>query len=113
MASPVQQIIETQQLGSSAGLLYTSPSNVWTQIIALTAVNTDTATRTITLYIVPSGGSAGAPTESTPPRALLAGGGYNGQNEYGMVLNPGDAIWGVADTAAKVNVFASGLLNVS
>ena len=109
MASQIKQIIETQQLGGSAALLYQSPAFTTTQITALTATNTDSVTHAITLYIVPSGGTATASTLSTAARPILAGGNYSGQNEYGQVLNPGDSIWGLADTAAKVNVMASGL----
>lgn len=111
MPSPIQQIIPSVQLPSSAAALYTS-TGLWTQILALRCVNTDASVRTISLYVVPSGGSASAATASTLSFALLAnGGGYNGANEYGLVLNPGDAIWGVADLAAKVNIMASGLVS--
>ena len=61
---------------------------------------------------MPSGGSAGTGNTSTPDKAILAGGSYNGQNEYGQVLNPGDALWGLADAGSVLNVFASGLLGV-
>lgn len=109
--SPIIQIINSVQLSSSAAALYTS-TGLWTQILALRCVNTDTVARTISLYIVAAGGPASAANASTLSLALLAnGGGYNGANEYGLVLNPGDSIWGVADVAAKVNIMASGLVN--
>ena len=111
MTSPVQQIIETQQLTNSAAALYTSAPGVWTQIVALGAVNVDSAVHQVTIYLVPAGGTAGTGTTSTPGYTLLPSANYNGQNEYGMVLNPGDSIWALADTGAAVNIFASGLLN--
>lgn len=111
MTSPVKQIIENQQLTGSAAMLYTSPAGVWTQITSLGAVNVDTAVHSVTIYIVPNGGTAGAATLSTSAFALLPGQNYNGQNEYGMVLNPSDAIWALADSPAVVNIQASGLQN--
>ena len=111
MTSPVQQIIATQQLTGSAVNFYASPAGVWTQIIALGAVNVDTAVHSVTIYIVPTGGSAGAGTTTTKAFTLLPNQNYNGQNEYGMVLNPGDSIWALADTTSVVNILASGLLN--
>lgn len=113
MPSPAQQIVETQSLGSSAELLYVSPSQTWTQILALTAVNVDSVNHVITLYIVPAGAAANTSTISTPPRAILVGASYSGQNEIGQILNPGDALWGQADVASTVNILASGLLNTT
>lgn len=92
-------------------MLYTSPTGVWTQIVALGVINTDTAVQSVTIYIVPNGGSAGAATLSTSAFALLPGQNYNGQNEYGMVLNPNDAIWALASSPSVVNIQASGLQN--
>lgn len=109
MASQIAQIVETRQLAGSAALLYSSPSLISTQITALTAANTDSAPHAITLYIVPAGGSAAKATITTPARVIPAGGTYNGQNEYGQVLGPGDALWGFADTASQVNILASGI----
>lgn len=109
MASPVQQIIEPQQLLDAASQLYVS-TDVWTQIQALNCANTDTGTRVITIYIVPFGTSPATSNITTPPLSILAGGNYNGRNEYGMVMNPGDSLWAFADVGAKVNIFASGLL---
>jgi hypothetical protein len=108
MASPVLQIIPSQQLTGSAAALYTSPLWTWTQINRLTCCNTDAATHAVTLYLVPSGGSDTAATTSTSAQAISPGQTWNSPNEYGQVLNPGDAIWGFADTTATVTIFASG-----
>jgi hypothetical protein len=108
MASPVLQIVTSQQLASTAASLYTSPIGTWTQISKLTCCNTDTGTHTATLHIVPSGGSTGASTTTTLGQAISPGQTWNSPNEYGLVLNPGDALWGYADTASKVTIAVSG-----
>ena len=108
MASPFQQIVKSVTLTGSAAALYTSPLGTWTQINKLTCCNTDTASHTVTLYIVPSGGSSGATNVTTSAQAVSPGQTWNSPNEYGQVLNPGDAIWGFADTAAHVTILASG-----
>src|ERR1700689_2692924 len=107
MSSPTLEIVNSVVLTGSAAVLYTSPIGTWTQIMALTAANIDTATHVATFYIVPSGGSAGTTNISTDAQAILPGANYNGRNEYGQVLNPGDALWGKADAGSVVNVFAS------
>lgn len=110
-SSSIIQIINSVQLGNAAALLYTSPSvGVWTQIMKLTCTNSDTAVHAVTIYLVPSGGSHGAANVIVSAKPILAGDSYNDPNTYGLVLNPGDALWGFADTAAQVNVFASGQL---
>lgn len=114
MASPIQQIISSVQLGSSASsALYTCPGGFTVQIMKLTVSNPDASAHTYTLYLVPSGGSASAATTITPSQGILSGATFNDPNIYGQVLNQGDSIWAYADTAAKISMFASGLLSAS
>lgn len=111
MASPVQQIITTQSLPAAEAALYTSSAlGVYTQVTALNCCNTDTGAHAVTIALVPSGQSYGNATITTKARAILPGENYNGANEYGMVLNPGDSLVAFADSANVVNIFASGLV---
>jgi hypothetical protein len=110
-SSPAQPIVAAgTQLGGSEAVLYTAPTGFWVQIMALRAVNVDTGNHTVSLGIVPSGGSYSVANLTTDALALLAGNSYLGYNEYGLVLAPGDSLVGFADTGAKVNILASGLL---
>lgn len=111
MTSPVQQIVTTQQLTAVAAALYTSPTAEWTQIVALGVLNTDTLSHQVTIYIVPSGGMVATATLTTSGYNIVAKGNYNGQNEFGMVLNPGDTLWAFADTGSVLNIFAAGLIS--
>lgn len=108
MASPVLQIVSVQQVPASATTLYTSASGVWTQITKVLCQNTDSAAQSITIYIIPSGGSAGTTTLTTNAQALLPAQSWSSPNEVGLVLNPGDAIAALATTAAKINIAVSG-----
>lgn len=112
VSSPIQSLL-IGQLSSGAILLYTSGTGVWTQIGKLSCVNTDTVSRTVTFYITPAGGSPAAPFISTDAQGILPGGTFNSPNEVGLVLNPGQSIWGLASGAAVVNCFLSGILTVS
>lgn len=109
MASPIQEIV-SGQLSNSAVALFTSPAGTWTQIIKLTCTNSDSASHNVTFHVVPSGGTALAANKTTIAKAILPGDTWNSPNEYGLVLNPGDALYGLADASAMVNVFASGIL---
>ena len=109
MASPIRQLA-AGQLGNAAVSLYVSATGTWTQIAKVTCTNTDTATHVVTFHIVPASGSATASNKSTITQGILPGQTWNSPNEYGLVLNPGDALYGFADTASEVNYFVAGLL---
>lgn len=110
MASPITAIIEGQFLSGAAALLYVSPTGVYSQIVKLSCVNSDSASHVVTIYLVPAGGTAGNANVVTNAQPILPKQTFNSPNEYAHVLNPGDAIWGFADVAGKVNIRASALL---
>lgn len=113
MPSPITPIVNTQLPATTGVLLYTSPTGTWTQILKVLCVNTDSSVHAVTLYLVPSGGSIGTPFITTDAQAVLPAQSFNSPNEYGLVLGPGDKLFGFADTASVVNLFVSGLLATS
>jgi hypothetical protein len=111
MASSPAVALFNLQLSSSNAALYTAPTGTWVQILRLLAANQDTAPHQVTFYLVPSGNSAVSAYITTPALTILPGNTYLGYNENGLILGPGDRIYGFADTSAVVNCFASGLLS--
>ncbi len=109
MASPVREIV-AGQLANAASLLYQSPPGFATQITKLTCANTDGSVHYITFHVVPSGSTPQISNQSTIAWPIDGSDTWNSPNEYGLVLNPGDALWGFADAATFVNVFASGVV---
>lgn len=107
--SAIQEIINTQLTNASAAL-YTAPTGLWVQIVSLTCQNIDVATHNVTFHIVPSGSSSATSNIITNAQAITAGMSWNDPFVLGKVLNPGDALYGLADTGAVVNVFASARL---
>lgn len=111
-----EQIIRTPkcgargQLGSSNGTLYTSPSvsspTGATQGALLKSIvlcNTDSTARTVTIYLVESGGSAAA------NRAILSGATIAAATTTVLTfpdetcpLDSGETVQGLADSASKV-----------
>lgn len=112
MASPIQALFNGQ-LSTAALLLYSSGTGVWTQISKLLCVNTDTVGRTVTFYVVPSGGSAGTANITTNAQGILNGDSFNSPNEVGLVLNPGDGIYGLASAGNVVNCLIAGVQTTS
>jgi len=70
--------------------------------------NTDTATRTIRVEVVRSGGSAGTGQILIMDQPVGPSQTYVSPEMAGLVLASGDAIWASASTAAVVNCLASG-----
>lgn len=109
MSVTAKKIIPGSQLTAAAATYYTAPANTRTKISKLTFTNNDTVARTITLYLVPSGGSAGVTNLLTKAAPVGPGAVYEAFEAEGHVLQPGDTIQALADSASQVTIQASGL----
>lgn len=89
--------------------LYTCPSNTRVRILAASAVNDTTTAKYLSAHRVPSGGSVGddnmiinqktvGSRESVPLWELV-----------GQVLEPGDVLSAVAESASQITVHVSGV----
>lgn len=97
------------QLTASAAVLGSAVAANTIQIVKQAVfTNTDTANRTITVYVVRSGGSAGATDILIDAQVLSPGQAYPAPELANLVLNAGDAVYALADVASKVNAVASG-----
>ncbi len=107
---PVQssQIVEGQFLATGGAALFTSPTGVYTRLDKVLVSNTGTASATVTLNVVPSGGSAGTLNATTNAQAVLPGQSWSSPNEVGLVLNPGDILVGAASAVSTLVIFAAG-----
>lgn len=101
------------QLAASSGTLYTAPTGtiagassqkaILTEIILC---NTDTVTRTVTLYVVENGGSV-ADNRAIMKDATIAAKTTYVASFY-TVLESGETVRGLADSASKVTYRLSG-----
>ena len=97
----------TGQPGLAAGTVYTCPANTQGRILKATATNDTSTATTITAYLVPPGGAAGAANMVINAKAI-------GPNEdvdldalIGQVLDTGDFISMLAGVADQVTVAIS------
>lgn len=101
---------ESQQLGNAAATVYTSPAQVTSIVKKCTLLNTDAATGyLVTLYIVPSGGTAATANLVLNARAIGPKQTLDITELVNQILAGGDFISVFADTAAKVNIRISGV----
>lgn len=91
------------QLGGSPSTLVQGQANVAATIISTaTFTNTDTVPHTLNIYLVRSGGTAGAGNALVSSQQLAAGQAYVSPEIQGQVLGVGDTIQAAADTANKI-----------
>lgn len=87
---------------------YTTPAGVRTIIDKCTGTNTTGANATLTIKLVQSGGVASAANTVVSAKTLQPGETYTFPEVVGHVLNPGDFISTLADTAAAISLRISG-----
>jgi hypothetical protein len=87
---------------------YTAPVGTRTVIDKLTGTNTTAAPATLSIKLVASGGAASASNTIVAGKTLAAGEAYTFPEVVGHVLNPGDFLSTLADTAAAITIRASG-----
>lgn len=100
-------LVKSQYAPNSQTTLYVS-TGLTTRIDKVTCQNGDTVPQTISINIVPSGGTAGASNLITNAQAIVAGGTFNSPNEYGLYLGPGDFISVIASAANKIVIAIAG-----
>lgn len=93
-------------LGNASATLYTAPSAPTlgpapkARMVEVLLANTDSSARTVTLYVVASGGSVGD-SNTILPAVSLSANSFN-RLKFATVIEAGGTIRGFADTANKV-----------
>ncbi|WP_024873158.1 hypothetical protein [Tolumonas lignilytica] len=106
MALTFQKLFQPTQLGTSAATIYTMPAAPVTSFLRnarLMLVNTSASAVSVTLYSVPSGGTASATNEFLPAVSVSP----NAQLQVDVPeLSAGDFIQGLASTGSVISVHA-------
>lgn len=103
-----KRLVDGAQLITTAGTYYTAPANTFATISACTLTNTTAAAVTATLYLVPSGGTAGVTNCILSARTIAAGESFNVGSAIGQTLPTGGTLQALAGAAASVALVASG-----
>lgn len=103
-----KRLVDGSQLAATATTYYTTPANTLTTISACTLTNTTAGAITATLYLVPSGGTAGVTNCIMSARTLAAGESYNVGAAIGQTLAAGGTLQGLAGSATSITLVASG-----
>jgi hypothetical protein len=100
-----KRLIDGSQLTGSAATYYTSPALTKTRIQKLVFCNTTAGAVAVTLYLIPSGGSAGATNTVWSAKTLAAGETRECYEAEGHVLEAGGFIQALG---LNVTIQASG-----
>jgi len=108
----VPKAIPAAQLTNSAATYYTAQAGTEATINNLSLTNTSASPVAVTLYRVPSAGTAGAANTILSAFSLAAGQTYVPPQAIGLQLDPGMTLQALAATAATVTI-AGGVYETS
>ena len=101
-------LINSKFAASSTTSEYTVPNTNTAVITLFTATNTDSATRTVSVYLVPAGGSPSDSNLIINAQSVAAGVTASLTALTDQTLNEGDSIQVKASVASKVTIRCSG-----
>ena len=104
------QIIAPVQIAASTTTYYTVPTKNTALISRLTFTNTDTSARTITVYFVPSAGTAGNDNMLVDAQSIPVDTTWICQEAEGHILPAGATIQMIASSASKITAIGSAIL---
>jgi hypothetical protein len=109
MAISNKPLVEGEQLGASVAVLYTVPASTTSIVKKLTVTNTSASAVTVTIYLVPKGGTPSAANCVTSGQAIAPGAVYEAFEAENQALATGDTLQAFASAAASVSLRASGM----
>jgi len=112
MSLSIQRIISGSQLTTAAATYYTAAAGEKMKISMMSLTNSAATAVTATVYLVPSGGTAGVTNLILSARSIPASGGepYIVRSALGQTIPAGGTIQALASVAASITIVASGTL---
>lgn len=101
-------LINSQYAPASAGILYTAPGGINTIVDEFSVTNITSGNVALTVYYIPSGGSAGASNTIVGALSIAANTQVDLTQYLKGILNTGDAISVLGASASSLVVRASG-----
>jgi len=108
MTVAITRLLDPVQVANSTTTYYTVASKTTVVLRRLVVCNTDTSTRTLTVYLVENGGSAGNSNMAIDAQNITPNETWLAAELEGLVLTAGDTIQMVASSASALTVHASG-----
>jgi hypothetical protein len=100
-------LVTPQQIANATTTYYTS-TGLRTRIDKLTVTNPTAGAATVTIYLVPSGGSAGDSTTISKTKSVASLETWNCPDVVGHILEAGGTLQAVASAATTLTLAVSG-----
>lgn len=107
-----KRLVDGTQLTAVAATCFTVPANSLMTISAMSVTNTTATPRTLTVHLVPSGGTAGAGNMVCAARIVAPGETYNVGGAIGQTLAADGSIQALSDAATALSLVASGYITI-
>lgn len=104
-----KRLVNGTTLTTANVVQYTAPANTRTIIRRATFVNSSAQAATVTVYLVPSGGTVSVGNQIIRNRALGAGEAWSAPDLEGHVIEAGGSIQASASAASAISLVASGV----
>jgi len=105
--SVTPKTITAAQIAATATTYYTAPANTKSIVKKLTFTNSTAGALTFTVYLVPSGGTAGVSNILVSAQAIAAGECAECFQAQGQVLQAGGTIQALASAATSITIQGS------
>lgn len=104
-----KRLVEGTVLTAAAVTQYTAPGLTTTVIKKVTVTNTTATAQTVTLYLIPAAGTAGAANTNTTVATVAANSGLELFLAENHVLMTGDFIQALASAVSSLTLMISGI----
>lgn len=104
-----KRLVSGSTLTTGLVTYYTAPTNTRAIIRRATFANSSALAATVTVHLVPSGGSASVANQIVRARALGAGEVWSAPDLEGHVLEAGGTLQASASAASAISLVASGV----
>lgn len=105
-----KRLVDGTQLTAAAAIYFTTQDNSLATISACSLTNTTATARLATVYLVPSGGTAGAGNVVCSGRIVAPGETFNVSGAIGQTLAAGGTVQALSDAASALTLVASGYI---
>ena len=108
MTTTAKPLLSAKYAENTTTTQYTAPTGTRTIVDKFTGTNSSGSPATLSVYFVPSGGSAGVSNAVTVTKTLAASEVYTFPELVGQILGPGEFIATLAGTASAIVIRISG-----
>lgn len=107
-----KRLVDGTQLTAVAATYFTVPANSLMTISATSVTNTTPTPRTVTVHLVPAGGTASAGNVVCSARIVAPGETYNVAGAIGQTLAADGTLQALSDAASALTLVASGYITI-